>query len=223
MTTKVYRPPPVAPNAHLEQLVALKEAEESSLSEFQKMLRRSLLSERALKAMRKMHIREMVIAGYRPEQIKLAFVAPDSSLNTLVDGLKTVTGARTFRGEIVEAFEQCANLDADAYREIYIESRQRLLNACWDFLGRIEPPQAKALIELMDKLQQDIAEAHGAIHQRAGKRPSTHRPGPPSGGMKRPPAQLDEAVKEGDPESVNLNWEEGFEADDSEDSTPTTE
>lgn len=220
MPTKVYRTPPVTPNAHLAQLTALKDAKESDLSKFQKLLRKTLLSERSLKAMRLIHIREMVIAGYPTEQIKLAFVAVESPLNALVDGLQTESGARIFHNEIMAAITECADLNADDYRTIYVESRQRLLDACWGFLGSIEPPQAKALIELMDKLQQDVAESHGAIHQRAGKRPSTLRQNPTSGPGEPPASEVadaESALSGDDPDQTKFDWEGAFEADDAED------
>lgn len=219
MSTKVYRSPPVTPDAHLEQMAALREAKEEDLSEFQVRLRRSVLSQKALKKLRKMYIWEMIASGYQPEQIKLTFIAPNSPLNVLVDGLKGDAGARVFKEEILEAVEQHAKLGANAHREIYIQDRQRLLNACWGFLGSVQPSQAKALMELMGGMQQDIATARGIVHQRAGKRPSVRQPA-----SSAPPAKSTEApVEGGDTEPAGLNWEGEFVADDSEDSVPTPE
>ena len=112
MTKPQYRTPPVSPNAHLTQLAALKDVDEKELTEFQLILRKSLLSLRSLKALRKMHIREMAIAGYEPEQIRLAFAAPDSPLGVLISGFKGQSGMDEFRNEIKKAIVECDDLDA---------------------------------------------------------------------------------------------------------------
>ena len=220
MTTTKYRKPPVTLVAQLEQLAFLKEAADNDLSEFQKMARKSLLGERALKALRRVAIREMVVSGQRPHQIKLAFVALDSPLTVLVDGLATKSGMRAFDVEISEEIKKCENLTADESREMWVESRQSLLNACQNSLPDVEPSQRKAMIELMEKLQRDIGEARGVIHERAGKRPSTKRPDSPT----EPAEGVASAKKAENGElSEAKMWEEEFEADDTKDSVPSEE
>lgn len=220
MTTKKYATPPVRPNAHLEQLTELKAADADDLSEFQRLIRHSLLSERALKALRQMHIQEMAVTGYNLEQISLAFVAIDSPLNALVDGLQTKSGAVMFRGEINDALKAVGTLSAADYRAIHIRSRQRLLDACWGFLGSIEPQHGRALIELMDRLQLDVAEAHGAIGPKVGRRSGMGR-GTRETADVAPSVPVVEPV--GQP-SAAVNWGEEFAPDDSaEDANPSTE
>lgn len=217
MTTTKYRQPPVTLVSQLEQLSFLKDAADGDISEFQKMARKSLLGERGLKALRKIAIREMVISGYRPHQIKLAFVALESPLTVLVDGLATKSGMRAFDLEINEEIKKCENLTPDESREIWIESRQNLLNACQNSLPNVEPSQRKAMIELMEKLQRDVGEARGVIHERAGKRPSTKRPDSPS----EPDDDADSAKKTEEDEAKM--WEEDFEPDDDTNSVPSEE
>lgn len=222
MTTTKYRKPPITLVGQFEQLTSLKGAKDNDLSKFQKMARRSLLSERSLKALRRIAIREMVISGYRRHQIKLAFVALDSPLTVLVNGLATKSGMRAFDVEISEETKKCANLTIDESREIWVESRQNLLNACQNSLPGIEPSQRKAMIEMMEKLQRDVAEARGVIHERAGKRPSTKRPDHPTS---EPSESAVTANKSGNDELPTTDmWEEDFEPDDrAEDSVSVEE
>lgn len=216
MAKTEYRRPPATPDAHLEQLAALEQAPDNTLSKFQKMMRKSALSERSRKALRNKRIQEMAVVGYSPEQIKLAFIALDSPLNVLVDGLQTKSGMKTFHTEVRDAVNASAILDAAERRVVYVQGRQRLLDVCWGLVARGE--HTIAILELMEKLQRDVAEAHGAIHERVGKRPSTRQPDPV------PDAAASPKAEEGDPEAVaDLNWEEGFEPDDSEDSTAIKE
>ncbi len=157
--------------------------------------------------MRVARIREMAIAGCQPEQIKLAFVTLDSPLHTLLEEIQTDEGARIFVGEIVEAIRQCGDMTP---AEIYIAGRERLLNACWEVLPRMETSQTKAMVELMDKLQRDIAEARGVIHQRVGRRPRVQPTDPTD-----PPPASTEAAEEDNPAKTDVDWEGEFEPDDS--------
>lgn len=222
MTTKKYTTPPVRPNAHLEQLTGLKAAKADDLSEFQRLIRHSLLSERALKALRKMHIQEMAVTGYNLEQISLAFVAVDSPLNALVDGLQSKSGAIMFRGEINEALKECAGLSAADHRAIHIRSRQRLLEACWGLLGSVDAQHGRALIELMDKLQLDVAEANGAIGPKVGRRSGMTGRGRGQGAAADVASSAPAAEPVGQP-SADVDWREEFAPDDSpEDANPST-
>ncbi len=208
MSKVEYRPPPVTPDAHLEQLAALKDADEGSLSELQKRLRRSLLSSKGTKALRVMHIRDMAVAGFTAEQIKLAFAAPDSPYNPLIAKLQTEAAAKTFKEEIYYALNEVAGMDAVGHRAIYVREQQRLYNVCWEFLRRGDSTSNKTMVELMYKLQQNIAEAHGAVHRQAGKRQNTQQVDKPA------PASAEEAA-EGDADVAPIDWKEEFEPDDS--------
>lgn len=178
----VYVPPPVSPHAHLDQLRQLWEVFEgedvdTTLGPMQKMLAKMALGPHGLRKLRVMHIEEMVAAGYNDTQIYLAFATPDSDYALLITHLKGNDSRIKFSRDIKAARDRMKESDVQTRRDWYIQSRQRLLEAAWAALGRVDPSNTKALLELIDKLTQDIAEAHGVLNQRTGKRPSTRRGG----------------------------------------------
>ena len=166
----------VTPDAHLKQLAALKAEGEDSLGTFRSLVRKSLLSIHSLKALRVMHIRELAFTGYSREQIKLAFVADDSPLNPLVDGLQSEAGAKTFQEEVKAALVEYDNLDAKTYHKIYVHGQERLIAALWSLLGRGSGD--RATIELLVKLQQNVAESYGTWQQPPGHRGTARPPAP---------------------------------------------
>lgn len=224
MTTKKYLAPPITPNAHLEQLAELQEVDQETLNDFEKVLLKSLFSARAMKVFRNIHISEMAAAGYTSEQIGLAFAARDSELHPLIVGLTGEKAAHEFLATIKEAVAAYTNLSDEEWGDVYIKNRQRLHQECLALLRRVDASQGRALIELADKLQQDIAEAHGGLFRRAGKRPSTRRSAPSKAGAVE--VEEKEPAEDADPEETRVNWEvkEGeFKQDDSEDQLPPTE
>jgi len=224
MPTKVYRTPPVTPTTHLEQLVSLKKAKGEKLSAIQKLVKKSLLSRPSLKAMRMEQILEMAIAGFSDERIKLAFAHPDSPLLPLLEGFEGREGMSKFQTEINKAQQKAETMGPEEHRALYVRSCQQLLTAAWGHVGRVEPPQVKALLEFMGKLMQDAAEASGVLKQRAGKRPNTRRSGreiiSPEAESSEPPGTASPPAEESSLVESEL-WEEGFEPDDErpEDST----
>lgn len=219
MPTNVYKTPPVTPEAHLGQLTALKEAADDDLSSIQKAVRNSLLHRTSLKALRTAQILEMAIAGFSNEQIKLAFAAPGSELLPLLEGF-TGKDVNRFNIEIKAAQAQAKEIGPEESRELYIRSRARLLNTCWSFVGRVEPAQAKGMLEFMDKLMQDIAEASGVLKVRAGKRPNTRR----AGRTVAPKEEDDDPAEkvEDTPVDVDPDWGGDFEADEQHPTHPVS-
>jgi len=218
MTTKKYVEPPITPNSHLGQLAALQEVDEETLNDFEKVILKSLFSARAMKVFRNIHISEMAAAGYTAEQIGLAFAARDSELHPLIIGLTGEKAAHEFLATIKEAVAAYTNLSDEDWAGVYIKNRQRLLQETLSSLARVEPSQHKALLELVDKLQQDIAESHGGLFRRAGKRSSTKR----SAAAQEAPEK--EPLEEAEDPKVDWKVKEGeFEDDDSEDQLSPTE
>lgn len=218
MTTKKYEKPPITPDVDLHQLEKLQDAENGDLSYLQKELRRMMLGTKKLSELRAVHLWDMVVGGYTVEQIMLAFATPGSPLTILLAGFSGKTGVRRFMREIHEAQEKLAQIDASKVRrEAYINDRRRLRDAVWAALGRVEPQHSKALLELLDKVQQDIAEAHGVLVKGPGRHPGRR---PAGSAVLHNGEQVDkEAPEEGDPEAALQDWgeEEEFEVDDSED------
>jgi len=221
---KKLQKPPITPDIDLHQLERLRDADDSELSYIQRELRRKMLLPKKLKELRLVHLWEMVVGGYTTEQIVLAFAVPDSPLNVLLDGFSGKAGLRTFMLEIRDAQERLAKIDTDKVRrEAYINDRRHLRDACWAALGRVEAAQSKVLLELIDKVQQDIAEAYGVLVKGPGKHRGRRAAGSPvlSSGV----AGKGEAPSETDPESTTPDWEseEEFEPDDAEDSAQDQE
>ena len=229
MTTKKYITPPITPNAHLEQLAALQEVDDETRNAFERIVFRALASEKALKVYRDIHINEMAAAGYTREQIGLAFAVRDSELHPLIAGLTGETAAREFLARIKEAVASFAELTDEDYAAVYVKRQERLLQETLSFLGRVEPSQSKALLELAERFQQDIAESHGGLFRRAGKRPTTKRStttrSTTSGADLD--AQEKEPLEDADPEETRVDWKvkegEFKQDDDSEDQLSPTE
>lgn len=217
---------PAASDSHLEQLAALQAVDEGNLTSFQKSVRAGLLGARALKGIRIRHIQEMAAAGYCAEQIRLAFVAPDSLLNVLVTGFTGQGGVKAFYGEITDAIETQENLSKDERRELFVVSQQRLLDACWRLLKNVKAEHGRALIELMDRLQREIAHAQGVYDPKPG-RPPGQPPGRKEIKVEAAQASAREAMEEvaqGDSTKEDANWGEEFVPDDDpEDSVPPEE
>lgn len=215
MPKRVYTPAPVSPDMHLEQLRELRDKkDDGSLNPVQQLAAKSILGRRTLKALRVKHIRELVVAGYTTEEIKIAFATPSSRFAPLLDGLEGRTGYKTFLSEISDAFTWRDEQGLDVHRDAYIRSRQQLLDACWGVIPKMEASHAKGLIELMDKLVQDIAEARGVLKQRAGKRPSTRRGGRDISPTAEETGDQPATTPDENPEDVKPDWEGEFEADD---------
>lgn len=222
MAEKKHQKPPITPDIDLHQLEELRNTDPDDLSYVQADLRRMVLGTSKLKELRGVHLWEMVVGGYTTEQIILAFAAPDSPLAILLTGFSGRAGIRTFMKEIHQAQERLLQMDgAKVRREAYVNDRRRLRDACWAALGRVEAAHSKALLELIDKVQQDIAEVHGVLVKGPGRHPGRR----PVGSAVLSDAESEEVGDTPVSEDAEPDWgaEEEFVQDDTEDSVQDQE
>ncbi len=201
---------PISACVRLDQLRRLKELSETDgLTEVQKVMAKHLLSSASLNIFRRQVIEEMVASGYLDEEIKLAFVDPDSPYSILLEGLKPDNLNSTFQQAIRIVKRDRRKLGQEQYRQEFIQQQYRLMDATWEALGNAGGVQRKALLEFANDRSQAIAEAHGVRFLRAG-RASTKQEKEEEPEEQQPTGESDAPAEEPD-------WGEEFVPDESSD------